>query len=364
MDIKRIKLSTLTYLLVSLTLMGYLMVIGRGILIPLTAGVFFAMILYPLCRWLEGLVKSRIVTILLSELLVFGAFLGLFYFFSQQVSVFFGELDRLLEVIPNLIDAVVQWVAVTFNLDAETAKSWTTTISGQAFDQLAGSFNVPSILLTTIGLLPIYSFLLLLYRSAFRQFLLIQVSGDKREKVTQLIRQVLSIAQGYIYGLGIVILILAILNSTGLWLIGIPYPLLWGFLAAFLAIIPYIGTFLGGLLPFLSAYHPLHRNVFRRLITLPLCAHKPQHGLAAGNGSGFICGCSAIRGQFNYSTCHRLPSKTKPVSRHHRLVCFWCYLGLDRVDCRTAGNGHDPAVHDVYTLRAARSALAGEQYWP
>ena len=253
MDIKRIKLSTLTYLLVSLTLMGYLMVIGRGILIPLTAGVFFAMILYPLCRWLEGLVKSRIVAILLSELLVFGAFLGLFYFFSQQVSVFFGELDRLLEVIPNLIDAVVHWVAVTFNLDAETAKSWTTTISGQAFDQLAGSFNVPSILLTTIGLLPIYSFLLLLYRSAFRQFLLIQVSGDKREKVTQLIRQVLSIAQGYIYGLGIVILILAILNSTGLWLIGIPYPLLWGFLAAFLAIIPYIGTFLGGLLPFLYA---------------------------------------------------------------------------------------------------------------
>ncbi|MEM1124742.1 MAG: AI-2E family transporter, partial [Bacteroidota bacterium] len=39
----------------------------------------------------------------------------------------------------------------------------------------------------------------------------------------------------------------------GLLLIGIKYAFFWGFLAAFLAIVPYIGTFIGGFLPFAYA---------------------------------------------------------------------------------------------------------------
>lgn len=47
--------------------------------------------------------------------------------------------------------------------------------------------------------------------------------------------------------------ILGILNSLGLWFIGITYPAFWGFLAAFLAIIPFVGTFLGGLMTVIYA---------------------------------------------------------------------------------------------------------------
>ncbi len=43
------------------------------------------------------------------------------------------------------------------------------------------------------------------------------------------------------------------MSSAGLAIIGIRHALFWGFLAATLAIIPYVGTFLGGLLPFLYA---------------------------------------------------------------------------------------------------------------
>jgi len=57
----------------------------------------------------------------------------------------------------------------------------------------------------------------------------------------------------YLKGLATVMLILGVLNSVGLLLIGIEYAFFWGFLAAFLAIIPYVGTFVGGLLPFLYA---------------------------------------------------------------------------------------------------------------
>lgn len=59
--------------------------------------------------------------------------------------------------------------------------------------------------------------------------------------------------QKYLYGLLMVIGILAVLNSVGLLIIGIDYAIFWGIMAAFLAVIPYIGTTLGGTLPFLYA---------------------------------------------------------------------------------------------------------------
>ncbi len=50
-------------------------------------------------------------------------------------------------------------------------------------------------------------------------------------------------------GQGLVIIILGLLIGSGLWLIGVPYPFFWGFLAGFLEIIPYVGTSIGGILP-------------------------------------------------------------------------------------------------------------------
>jgi predicted PurR-regulated permease PerM len=49
-------------------------------------------------------------------------------------------------------------------------------------------------------------------------------------------------------------LILGLVNSFGLWIIGIDNPFLFGFLAAILALIPYAGTFLGASIPILYAF--------------------------------------------------------------------------------------------------------------
>jgi predicted PurR-regulated permease PerM len=59
--------------------------------------------------------------------------------------------------------------------------------------------------------------------------------------------------QKYLVGVGMVMLLLAIVNSIGLMIIGIEYAAFWGVLAGLLAIIPYIGSIIGGALPFLFA---------------------------------------------------------------------------------------------------------------
>lgn len=53
------------------------------------------------------------------------------------------------------------------------------------------------------------------------------------------------------------ILLIAIIgfgNSIGLWIIGIDNPFLFGFLAAFLSIVPYVGTAIGAIIPILYAF--------------------------------------------------------------------------------------------------------------
>ena len=61
------------------------------------------------------------------------------------------------------------------------------------------------------------------------------------------------VVRSYILGLFTVILIIAVLNTVGLMLLGIQHAMFFGALAAVLTIIPYIGIFIGSLLPIVFA---------------------------------------------------------------------------------------------------------------
>ena len=107
--------------------------------------------------------------------------------------------------------------------------------------------------MTTLLLTLVYTFLFLLYRTAFKEFILYHFRGGKRDRAEEMVTKIQKVAQNYFFGIILIIIILGTLNGTGLWIIGLDYPFLFGFFAALLAIIPYIGTFIGGLLPTLYA---------------------------------------------------------------------------------------------------------------
>jgi len=94
------------------------------------------------------------------------------------------------------------------------------------------------------------TYFILLYRTAFKNYFLSQVNPQRRGALEQLFGEVQKLTKRYMIGQGLVIVILGVLIGSGLWLIGVPYPFFWGFLAGFLEIIPYVGTTIGGILPF------------------------------------------------------------------------------------------------------------------
>ncbi len=103
---------------------------------------------------------------------------------------------------------------------------------------------------TMFFLIPIYVFLLLMYRDFLRDFFFMALArNDRDNKVEKVLNKVRSVIQNYITGMFIVICILAVLNSTTLMIIGVDHPLFFGVFAAMLNVIPFLGPILGSILP-------------------------------------------------------------------------------------------------------------------
>jgi predicted PurR-regulated permease PerM len=105
--------------------------------------------------------------------------------------------------------------------------------------------------LSTVIQIPIYIFLFLIYRTKFKMFFLSLVPNKNDELLWK--KDVENVIQGYISGLLLVTLIVAVLNTTGLLILGIPHAIFFGILSGVLTVIPYVGIFIGALLPVVMA---------------------------------------------------------------------------------------------------------------
>jgi predicted PurR-regulated permease PerM len=102
-------------------------------------------------------------------------------------------------------------------------------------------------------LIPIYSFFFLYYRAFFRAFAYKVFNKQSKSFINGLIKKVYKIQQNYLNGLLKVILIVGALNTIGLLALGIDHAIFFGFFAAILMLVPYIGVLIGALLPAILA---------------------------------------------------------------------------------------------------------------
>lgn len=118
---------------------------------------------------------------------------------------------------------------------------------------LGGTFNSTAKFFTGMITIFIYIFLFLIYYKGLVRAFMKFAPKDKRSNFFTMLKNIQQVGQKYLSGMALLILILGFANSLGLWIIGIDSPFLFGFLAASLSIIPYIGTTLGAFIPVLYA---------------------------------------------------------------------------------------------------------------
>lgn len=245
------------YYLICISTVLVILYVGQAFFIPITFGVFLAFMLKPLRDWFEKFIPSRVVSILLSFLSVSLVIGGILSFFMFQIREVIVSADNIVASLGESVYVVLQWCGSRLDwTEMETSDFITenlTTLLEAPLGILTSGLSVSGLIITNFVMVGIYAFFFLLYSTAFKRFALGQFTYESQFEGMQTLREVQSVASGYLGGMLTVMLVLGVLNSLGLYLIGIRYALLWGFLGALLAIIPYIGTLIGGLLPVLFA---------------------------------------------------------------------------------------------------------------
>jgi predicted PurR-regulated permease PerM len=251
-------LTKISRIVIIITFIIATMYFASGILIPIAFAIIFSLLFYPACNLFEKKLNlPKIASIILMFLLVFTVIFGIGYFFSRQ---FFNLFDSIKDFSQNL-ERLFNRVINVINEDVFAGKLSSDELIGTSAERIIRSTGIISKTITSSTtfitysvLVMVYTFLFLLYRNSFKKFILFHFKkADAREKAGKILHNIQRVAQNYFYGLFLIIFIVGTLNGVGLWAIGLEYPFLFGYFASLLTIIPYIGTFIGGLLPFLYA---------------------------------------------------------------------------------------------------------------
>ena len=250
------------YFKYTLTLFGtiltfYALIEARSLLIPLSLAFVFALLLYPLSKRLERNWVPRSVASVCCIFLLLGIIGGVAYMLGLQVDSITRELPELSVQVDKKLTDMQEYLEYEFGID-QTEQSVYFRRAINNFLQNSGAiyrttFSITAGILNYLVIVPIALFFMLYYRSFFKEFLYKLTPRQQHDRLERVLEQIQQVMQDYILGLFMVIGIVAILNITGLSLIGIRYAVFFGFLAALLTIIPYVGIFIGSLLPIMYA---------------------------------------------------------------------------------------------------------------
>lgn len=236
-----------------------ILILAKSVLIPIAFAILLAFILFPVTRKLESWGVNTIVSALLP---IFGIFL----IFGTAVFLFSNQIIQLPEnttgfntKVLNVFTDVTLFINKNFEFMPELERgelfdkitSWFRKSAGSLISQ---TFSSTASIIFGLATSIIFTFLLLIYKKGLVSALSRFYPPEQREKSLILFKSVHKVGQQYLVGMMIVILILGLINSIGLWIIGIDNPFLFGFLAAVLAVIPYAGTFLGAAIPVLYSF--------------------------------------------------------------------------------------------------------------
>ena len=226
---------------------------GKTLFIPLSFSLLIGFILYPICKWMEtkGLNKGiAIVISILGVTLLVGAVL---YLLFAQFSEFLHEWQSLRTKLIETVNQLSLFISERFDISLEKQTEFinnTVNNSGsEAFSIVRNTAYSLSESAFFLIMIPVFSSLILFHRQMLSNALYELFPPERKNTIHEILIETIHEYYNFIKGMLIVYLIVGLLNSIGLWIIGIPNPFLFGFIASILTFIPYVGIMISSLLP-------------------------------------------------------------------------------------------------------------------
>jgi predicted PurR-regulated permease PerM len=228
------------------------LIYGKELILPVLFSILLANILLPFTNYLLKKGCNKSVSILIPLILFILVGLGILYFLSSQIIHFMNDVPALRERINEVTKSFQLWFKESTNMTiyqqnkyfkdtVEDLKDNAPELVGLTFVSLTG-------ILTYFVLMPLYTYLILYYRSVIKVFLISVFNTQSEKRVADILVESTTVAQKYLTGLSIETVLVFTLNTVGFLILGIKYAIFLALLAALLNLVPYVGMLVANVL--------------------------------------------------------------------------------------------------------------------
>lgn len=248
----------LSYVLICLTTIAFFIYVAQAILAPIVMAVLFAILLNPIVIFLKIRLKFPHVIASMTAVILFVILIvGIVTFISFQVSDMANDFDKIQENIQIHFKNMQHYVKQHFNISNreqhEYIESATKDTMQKGKEILGTTLMSFTDTLLNLTLIPIYIFLLLLYRNHFMLFFTKLFKEENHTQVHEIINQIKVSVKSYIIGLILEMIAVSVLTSIGFMIIGVQYAILLGIITGILNLIPYVGILFAGILSIIAS---------------------------------------------------------------------------------------------------------------
>jgi predicted PurR-regulated permease PerM len=249
----------------------------QAVLIPIALAVLLSFLLSPVVRGFERIGVGRIGSVAVVTVLAFGLLMSVGFALTWQVTRLADELPgyrsniraKVVDVQGATSGGIFDKVRVAADdVMAAIDRGATRRLAARGLTPAPADAPVPVVMQSPSMLWQIPTLLEGLASAGFVLVLVIFMLLERRDLRDRLIRLIgygrLAVTTRALdeaaARIGRYLIAQSLLNAgygftvgTGLYLLGVPYALLWGFLAACLRFVPYVGPFLGAAMPVMIA---------------------------------------------------------------------------------------------------------------
>jgi predicted PurR-regulated permease PerM len=248
----------LTVILLGLVAAGFIFYIGQDVLIPIMMSFLFAVLLRPVVNFLSSKLHFPNVVASIFSVILFCMFIvGVVWFMSAQVSEFVSDMNKIQKNLTIHWHNIQQFVKENLHVSTREQQKYindATKDSVSKGKELLGTTLLSfTDMLLTLTLIPIYTFLILLYRNHFMKFLGKLFHKQHHAKLIEILNQIKVAVKSYIVGLILEMIAVSVLTTIGFMIIGVEYAILLGIITGILNLIPYIGILFAMLLAIVAS---------------------------------------------------------------------------------------------------------------
>jgi predicted PurR-regulated permease PerM len=240
------------------------LVASQKIMAPLAMAMVLALLTFPMSKKMERWGVGKLLATSLNVLMVFIVFIGIAAVISLQVRIFVEDAEEMKRRLEPQIEKLELFILdhtplergkldkyksdygldqyenenqeVEENSDSETQENQ--KVAASVLGSLFG-------FLTDFLLMFVYLFFFIHFRKKFYIFLLKLFPDEKKNTVSEILLKSADVVQHYINGRLLLMVILVVLYSLGMWISGVESFVFVSIIAAVLSIIPFIGNMIG-----------------------------------------------------------------------------------------------------------------------